>query len=314
MKKIIGVLIILIILTSCQKSDEKNIEEVVQKESCVYLTNEEKTKLVCHDITLEEKELKAQIEKIIQILKDGLGVKEATSTIPSILKVEVITIIGKRANIYFSSNIFELNDLDLLLCRSSLIKSITSLNEVDTVEFFIEGYPMKNKYSKAYGQFYANDIITTQEEARNDNYMKKVKIYFPSKSGDYLIKVIRNIENLNSKSIEEKIIEELRKPPNSDEVINPIPDEAILKSIEIKDGVCYIDFNTAFVEKHKGGSKSEVMTIYAIVNSLTEQHNIKRVQFFIDGKKVETLKGDLDFDILFEYNIGVIKKGVVIND
>jgi len=49
-----------------------------------------------------------------------------------------------------------------------------------------------------------------------------------------------------------------------------------------------------------------VLTIYSIVNSLTEINSVKKVQFLIDGEKISDCKGHLDFSKPFERNEALI--------
>jgi spore germination protein GerM len=73
-----------------------------------------------------------------------------------------------------------------------------------------------------------------------------------------------------------------------------IPAGARLNGITIKDGVATVDLSREFVDGLPGGSASERMAVYSIVNSLTEFNTIERVKFQIDGADVETIGGHLD--------------------
>ena len=47
--------------------------------------------------------------------------------------------------------------------------------------------------------------------------------------------------------------------------------------------------------KHPGGSFTELLTVYTIVNAVTANlPTIQRVQILIDGKEAETLAGHVD--------------------
>ena len=55
-------------------------------------------------------------------------------------------------------------------------------------------------------------------------------------------------------------------------------------SVETKEGVCFVNLSKEFITKHPGGTSAEIMTVYSIVNSLTELINVNKVQFLIDGE------------------------------
>lgn len=95
--------------------------------------------------------------------------------------------------------------------------------------------------------------------------------------------------------MEELIIRELIKGPRTD-LNKTIPDGTKLLSIEVKDAVAYVNFSKEFQTNHWGGSAGETITLYSVVNSLTELSYIDSVQFLIEGKKVESLAGHWSID------------------
>ena len=102
------------------------------------------------------------------------------------------------------------------------------------------------------------------------------------------------------------VVQELIKGPLNEEYNSSIPKEPKLRQLEIKDGICYVDFNKAFVTKHPGGDLNEKLTIYSIVNTLTELNEINSVQFLIDGEKVNEYKENYDFSLPFTRNESVL--------
>ena len=67
----------------------------------------------------------------------------------------------------------------------------------------------------------------------------------------------------------------------------------------------YVNLSRDFIKKK--GSISEPIIIYSIVNSLTELDGVKKVQFLIEGEKINEYNGDLDFSKPFERNTDFIK-------
>ncbi len=79
-----------------------------------------------------------------------------------------------------------------------------------------------------------------------------------------------------------------------------IPKETKVHSdVKIKDGVATVDLSKEFIEKHQGGKKNEQLTLYSIVNTLTELKDVKSVQFRIDGKVKKEFKGSYQLDMAF---------------
>lgn len=126
---------------------------------------------------------------------------------------------------------------------------------------------------------------------------KEAALYFANKkyveTGDEKLEKLiseKRIVKYGDISLEEAVIRELMKGPESSELATEIPSSAKLISVELADGTAFVNFAQ---EGLYGGSLQETFTISQIVNSLMELGSIKRVQFMIDGKKAETLMGHI---------------------
>jgi spore germination protein GerM len=84
--------------------------------------------------------------------------------------------------------------------------------------------------------------------------------------------------------------------PVSDPLVSPIPAGTTLRSIFITDrGEAYVDLSREISSNHSGGTLDEMLTVYAIVDSLTANlPAVTSVQLLIDGKEVATLAGHVD--------------------
>lgn len=103
-------------------------------------------------------------------------------------------------------------------------------------------------------------------------------------------------------------IEELIKGPKSRDLVRTIPEGTKLKNIKIEDNICYPDFSQELISRHWGGSSGERMTVYSIVNTLTNFSSIKSVRILIEGKDVATLKGHMDLSEPIPRNEEIIRK------
>lgn len=104
------------------------------------------------------------------------------------------------------------------------------------------------------------------------------------------------------------IIESLIKGSEG-ELGRTIPEETLLKTFNVaKDGSAYADFTSAIRDKHPGGSSSELLTVYSIVNSLVMNiPEIKRVKILIEGRESMTLAGHIDLRFPFTVNTAITR-------
>ena len=110
----------------------------------------------------------------------------------------------------------------------------------------------------------------------------------------------RVIEVNTNQSREKSILEQLIAGPLENCCTRTIPAETKLRDVTTtSDGTCYVNLSQEFVTKQISGEKSELLAVYSIVDSLCELEHVERVQFLIEGEKVEDFKGKLDFKTPF---------------
>ncbi len=104
------------------------------------------------------------------------------------------------------------------------------------------------------------------------------------------------------------IVEALIRGPQSG-LNRTISEGTELRAIYIAlDNVCYVDFSEAIRKKHPGGSNSEMLTVYSVVNSLILNiSEIKRVKILIDGGESPTLAGHITLQQPFKAQMLIIR-------
>lgn len=136
-----------------------------------------------------------------------------------------------------------------------------------------------------------------------------ILLYFSEKQTGQLVAERREVpRSIILNKPEETIVNELFKGPFSQNLMPTIPPETKLISVKIDSYMVTVDFSKEFVDNHPGGSAGETITIYSIVNSLTELKDVERVKFLIEGKERKEYKGHYEFDIPFERNETIIKR------
>ena len=75
---------------------------------------------------------------------------------------------------------------------------------------------------------------------------------------------------------------------------NLIPIGTKLLSLDIHDGIAYVNFSRELKENFNGGSEQEALLINSIFHTLSQFEGVKKVQILIEGKKVDTIGGHLE--------------------
>ncbi len=124
-----------------------------------------------------------------------------------------------------------------------------------------------------------------------------VTLYFPSAAGDSLEAETREIVDTKRPADRgAQIIAALLEGPQSSEALTAVPPGTTLRRLWVRDdGNAYADFSEELASGLTGGSADEILTVYAIVDSLTENvPSIRRVGILVAGRERETLGGHLD--------------------
>jgi germination protein M len=133
-----------------------------------------------------------------------------------------------------------------------------------------------------------------------------VVLYFPDSQAMYLEREEQTVEAAQGETYEVLAVKALIEGPAVEGHGKVIPEGTELLSLEIVEGVAYVDFSEEFVKNHWGGSAGETMTIFSVVNTLTESPNVRAVMFLVEGEKLESLAGHIDITGPIERNEDII--------
>lgn len=238
---------------------------------------------------------------VLSELKAGPKIEGLSKIIPDNVIFESANIDHGLATLNISKEYLEMKSGEELLCRGSIVWTLTGLEFVDSVIITVDGKELTKTNGEPIGRMTREDIVIDGVVSPEVTHYQTVKLYFGNADATGLQIEEREIEVNPNEALEKYIMEELIKGPADSDLIATVPSETKIREIKTtQDGICYVDLSNEFVTRHNGGSTGEILTVYSIVNSLTELNKVKRVQFLIEGEKVEEYKGHLDFSQPFE--------------
>ncbi len=240
------------------------------------------------------------INTVLGDLRSGIKTDGIKPTIPENLEVKSVQITDQEVTLDFSSAYYGMGRVEEVICRSSIVWSLTSLNFLESVVFTVEGVPLQSKDGEPYGTMNRQNVLIDPVVSATTTEYAILKLYFSNEDASDLIVEDRVVEVNANQPRERTILEQLIAGPKEEGHYATIPPETkIMDVTTTSDGVCYVNLSQEFVTKHSGGSTGELLTIYSIVNSLAEMENVEKIQFLIEGEKVEAFKGHVDFSTPF---------------
>lgn len=123
---------------------------------------------------------------------------------------------------------------------------------------------------------------------------REVILYFGSQDGLSLVAEAREVTDGDDGTLVMEIVRALRDGSRGD-LIPVLPTGTDLTGYSEQDGIATLDFNRNLIAAHPGGSMSELLTVYGLVNTLAVNFpHIRKVNILVEGQAVETLKGHVD--------------------
>ncbi|MDF1536161.1 MAG: GerMN domain-containing protein [bacterium] len=138
--------------------------------------------------------------------------------------------------------------------------------------------------------------LSGSEEPSSDTSMtREVDLYFADSSGRRLALERREVAGTGRQGLLRAVIEELVKGPVGEDRVRTLPETTQVKAVYFQDATVWVDLGASIVDEHPGGAWTEVLTVYSIVNTITENFTeVDQVQIIVDGRERETLAGHVD--------------------
>src|SRR5688500_3873412 len=136
-------------------------------------------------------------------------------------------------------------------------------------------------------------------------------LFYGSADGDALVAVRREVALAEGTVPQAREILEAQLQSAPEPYATVIPEGTALRAFYATErGDAFVDLSPEVSTKHSGGSSTELLTVYAIVNAVAANlPTIQRVQILIDGREVDTLAGHVDLRRPLERDFSMVRDG-----
>lgn len=111
------------------------------------------------------------------------------------------------------------------------------------------------------------------------------------------IEICKSNKEKQAENVIERLIEGFDENPK---IRRLIPDIKNAMSVRVRDNTAYVDISKKMVKNHPDGRILEKLTVYSIVNSLTEIEGINSVRFTVNKKVTKKFMGYIDMRETFK--------------
>lgn len=134
-----------------------------------------------------------------------------------------------------------------------------------------------------------------EQEAKSEAETQELTLYFAARDGIHLV-----AENREAPDCEKgddclrTAVEALLSGPEGS-LGSVLPSSTTLLAASEEEGTAVLDFDRSFVDLHPGGSASELLTVYSLVDTLAVNFpHIRQLRILVEGEEIETIKGHVD--------------------
>ena len=303
---LLSLLLLLALLGDCKKKE--NTEAKTDEEGYqIYYLNKDETATATVNYQPEAKDTDGLIQELLKKLATTPEGGSLEAVLTDSVFVTDYTLDNGQLTLHFDPAYQDMDWIREILCRSAVVRTLCQIPDVEYVSFLIGDNPLMDLDKNPVGQMNADSFVENTGDAINEETVTTLTLYFANKSGDKLVKEKVNVTGSSNISVEKLVVESLIRGPVSGDTDYPtLPPGTKILSISTKDGICYVNLNDGFLEQ--GYNVTEAVTIYSIVDSLTELSGISKVQILVNGETDLVYKESMRLDTIYERNLDIIEQ------
>lgn len=300
-ERILSMLLIFVLLFTLGGCNNENRKE---GEYQIYYLNMDKTKLVSESYDSTGAEGEELLMELLEQLKMAPNNSKLRQTIPSNVEINGISISGSYLFIDFNEKYKEMSPTEEVLVRAGIVRTLMQTNVCSVVAFTINSEPLLSHDGTLVGTMSADSFVENPGKQINSSVETTLTLYFANADGTALVKETRNVHYSSNISMEKLIMEQLIEGPKSTSRLGTIPAGTTLISVSQVDGVCYVNLSESF--RTQSATVPEEITLYSIVNSLSELPGVTKVQLAINGSTEGYVKYNFELAKMYEKNMDLV--------
>ena len=294
-------LTLLLVVVGCGKT------ETVSEGPFIYCLNKDATSIVPVSVMVTGDGPEIQVEEFLAKLEETPESVDLRRTLPESVYLLNYTLDRKQLHLDFSPEYSNMDKATEVLVRAAFVKTMAQIDGVSYIGFRVAGEPLLDSKGNAIGLMNENTFLDNMGSEENATKITTMNLYFANKKGDKLKAQNCVVEYNANVAVEKVVVEQLIAGPVEAEYYPTIPKDTKVMSVTTKDGVCYVNLDTGFTGQ--GYDVLGSVTIYSIVNSLTDLPGIAGVQILVNGETNINYKNNISLETTFQRNLEVIEKG-----
>ena len=298
-KKLFFLLVFIFVVCMAGCGQEQEIEGY----HIQYLNNE-KDAIVKVAYEPKSTDINGLIQEFLLVLWSDSENVDYRKPIPNDVELINYSLDGAMLTIWLDEDYYKMEQIEKVLCCAAVVRTMTQIEGVDCVTFYVGDSPLVNAQGNPVGTLYPDSFVENPGATINSISETNLTLYFANRRGDALIAETKNVHYSSNMSMEKVIMEQLLDGPDTEGLKSAIPSGTRLVSVSTVDGICYVNLDATF--KNQDYSILEPIVIYSIVNSLSEMSTISQVQISVNGDNSGTYRDSYKLSEAYTRNLDYV--------
>lgn len=293
-----------VFLAGCHK--DKATVTPGEGEIVIYYSNASCSRLISKIYTPQHEQTVELARELYAKMQEG-GYEDTIPAVAADITISDISLSGNIMSIALQGPWDTMRAPNRMLFLAAVTRTLTQLKDVDGILFTMNGEALTDESGNMMGVLRSASFVDNAVDNPEDYREAVIALYFANEAMDGLVKVERTVVYRSSSSMERIVVEQLLRGPEDSGAKASLPNTASLLSINVRDGVCYVNFDSKFITEVLGSY--DYVPVYSVVNSLTELPNVDKVQISINGSSETGFQRDiLSFAIPFTRNMKYVEE------
>ena len=230
---------------------------------------------VAEDASVEAK-AKAVVRQLIAGSSDG----SLRSPFPEDVRLLSLSIQDRRATVDLSSGFSQLSGVELAMADYCLTLSLTGLEGISAVAVTSQGRAVGQQPKQL---FYERDVLLSN--MGDVLQTVEVTLYFLNSEGA-LEGEQRTLEIYEGQTLAENLVSALLAGPENRELTAVIPEDFMINSIRVDEGVCYVNISQESLASLPQEEASQKLILWSLADSLYSVETINELRLVSDGEEL----------------------------
>ena len=302
MRRLLAVLAALILLAGCSGNGETE----APSEYFMYYLSLEANKVVENAYEPEASSGDEMIQEFVDRLNETPEGEDYQRLMPKDVKIDSYSREDSTLILTIGGDYEQMERPREVLVRVGLVRVFTQISGVDRVQIVTENGELKDSAGNVIGAMTRESFVENAGSEINNYQYTTLTLYFANETGDKLVPETRSVYYSTSVPLERVVVEQLVKGPAEEGHYAVLPSDTNILSVTTSENIAYVNFDNTFMN----GTMSVVqeIPIYALVNSITTNCPVQRVQFSIDGESDVTFRESMKLNQFYERDLSYLEE------